>query len=86
MPHTPDQPDLFALGEASPIPLLVSKASDGEILYANDSVASLVGLSADKLIGRHSPEFYADTEDRQILVDALSRDGRIANQDRKSVV
>ncbi|MCA9672482.1 MAG: PAS domain S-box protein [Myxococcales bacterium] len=66
---------LHAIIEASPIPLVITRANGGEILFANQELASLVGLSLDQLIGRVSPDFYRDQADRQRLLTMLREDG-----------
>jgi PAS domain S-box-containing protein len=45
--------------EASPIPSIVSRLDDGKVLFANVPLAELVGLKADEVIGRITPDFYA---------------------------
>ena len=47
---------LRVLLEASPIPLIISRVSDGKILYANKHLGELVGLMPDELIGRETPD------------------------------
>jgi PAS domain S-box-containing protein len=59
----------------SPIPIIISRIGDGRILYANEELSSLLGLRAEELIGRNTPDFYYDPEDRKTVVKALERDG-----------
>ena len=54
---------LHTIVKASPIPTIISRIEDGEILYANEQLASLIGLSTSELVGRHTPEFYYNQED-----------------------
>jgi PAS domain S-box-containing protein len=63
--------------DASPIPLIVTRMSDGCIVYANRFMGQLVGVSVNDLVGRSSPDFYVDPEDRHRIVDAVLRDGSI---------
>ena len=79
---------LHILLEASPIPLIISRVSDGKILYANKHLGELVGLMPDELIGRETPDFYADPDDRKYVLKRLTEDGylqdhevRIKNKD-----
>jgi PAS domain S-box-containing protein len=67
--------------EASPVPLIISRVSDGRILYANEPLAALVGLRAGELIGRSTLEFYADPGDRKIVLDRLKKDSHLRNQE-----
>jgi two-component system NtrC family sensor kinase len=60
---------------ASPIPTIISRIEDGKILYANEELAQLVGLTSKELIGMSTPDFYYNKEDRIIVVESLKRDG-----------
>lgn len=65
--------------DASPVPTIVSSIETGRIIYANEHLGALVGLSARELIGQRSPDFYARPEDRSQVIDMLTRDGRVEN-------
>ncbi|MEE9554959.1 MAG: PAS domain S-box protein [candidate division Zixibacteria bacterium] len=65
--------------EASPVPLIITRISDGEILYANNHLGELVGTTAKDLIGRKSPDFYYDPDDRKIVIERLQKDGYLKN-------
>lgn len=67
--------------EASPIPQLVSRVSDGTILYINDHLSVLLGLTADELLGQATPDFYFDPADREWVLSALGRDGHLFNHE-----
>lgn len=66
---------LHTIVKASPIPTIISRIDDGKILYVNENLARLVGLTAEELIGRFTPDFYYDPDDRKIVVERLRRDG-----------
>jgi len=66
---------LSRLVESAPVPYIVTRWSDGEILYANRHLASLVGLTPAELLGRRSAEFYVDADERQAVTDRLAADG-----------
>jgi PAS domain S-box-containing protein len=63
--------------DASPVPLIITRLSDGEIMYANEHLGELVGTTAEDLIGRKSPDFYYDPDDRKIVIERLQRDGHL---------
>ena len=65
--------------EASPVPLIITRLSDGEIMYANEHLGQLIGTTAKDLIGRKSPDFYYDLDDRKIVIERLQRDGYLKN-------
>ena len=65
--------------EASPIPCIITRISDGKILYANERMGSLAGLASRDLIGRVAPDFYVNPDDRIRLLSILRRDGSVSN-------
>ena len=65
--------------DAAPFPLLISRVSDGTVLYANDNLGAYVNVTADELIGQKTPDFYADPNDRQALLDEVAHTGRVSN-------
>jgi PAS domain S-box-containing protein len=63
--------------EAAPVPLIITRISDGKILFANNELASLVGATPGQLIGRDTPGFYFDPEDRARIVSRLRDEGQV---------
>ncbi|MFC2156677.1 PAS domain S-box protein [Acidobacteriota bacterium] len=70
---------VHAIVNASPIPTIISSLGDGRVLYANEELAKLVGLTTKELIGQVTPDFYYDLEDRKHVVETLMRDGVLNN-------
>lgn len=68
-----------AIATATPVPVLLWRLSDGEILYANEIASSTFGLAIHELIGYSSQEFYDNPSDQQKLLDILERQGRLQN-------
>ena len=68
---------LHLIIDAAPIPLLVSRLSDGKILYANDREAALMGLTRAAIMKRRSLDFYDDPAERPRIIERLKREGRI---------
>ena len=66
---------LRAVVKAAPVPLFITRADDGAILYANAEAESLLGLPPDRLIGRQITEFYAVPEKRKAILAALEKEG-----------
>ena len=71
--------EIRAILDAAPFPLVISRVSDGTVLYANDSLGALVGLTAADLIGQQTPDFYADRKDRTALLSEVQSAGRVTN-------
>ena len=65
-----------AMIEAIPIPAVVTRLSDGEILYANDLYADMFDAEVDDIIGRKATDIYQEPEQRQLMIDALREHGR----------
>jgi len=67
--------------DAAPFPLIISRFADGTVLYANDRLATLLELTTTELIGRKTPSFYADPEDRTALLRELEREGSVRDRE-----
>lgn len=63
--------------EATPIPILISRLADGEIVYSNATAGPLVGLSTEALRGRTINEFYCDTALQEGLLTTLAQEGAV---------
>lgn len=68
-----------AIAEATPIPVLLSRVSDGVILYANVTASSTFGLPIEQLLGRQATDFYYDPSDQQRLMDIFADNGYVRN-------
>ncbi|MEG4321400.1 MULTISPECIES: ATP-binding protein [unclassified Microcoleus] len=64
-----------AIASATPVPVLVSRLSDGLILYANAQLASLLNIPLEELIGCCTPDFYLNPGDRPLVLNALAQEG-----------
>ena len=64
-----------AIVEASPVPLLLSNAQDGAVLYANDRLEALIGVEPGSLVGRRTPDFYYDVADRPLVLQKVRDEG-----------
>lgn len=70
-----------AITEASPVPLVITRRSDGIILYANPKVGPAFGLPADQVVGRSVTEFYGDPSVRHGRLAALGADGYVRDDE-----
>ena len=64
-----------AIVEASPVPLLLSHATDGVVLYANDRLEALIGVEPGTLVGQRTPDFYYDAADRPLVLQKVRDEG-----------
>ncbi len=67
--------------EASPVPMIITRLSDGLILYANTCMSEALGIPIDQLIGQVSPDFYADKADRDEVLHKVETEGQIYNHE-----
>ncbi len=70
---------LFSLVEFSGTPVMITRLSDGEVLYANTAMEELAQTTRTELIGRMAPSLYQREEDRAPLVEKLYAEGRVRN-------
>ena len=72
-----DTATLRAISSGVALPLLISRVDDGEILWASQSAAELLGVEPARLLGRSALEFYAEPDDRKALLAELQRSGDV---------
>jgi PAS domain S-box-containing protein len=72
---------LRTIVNASPIPLIVSKISDGKILFVNEHLANLFGYEVKQLMNQKTPDFYYNPDDRDVIVDKLNKEGFVRNHE-----
>lgn len=65
----------------APIPLVLSKTSNGEIIMINETFANLVGDKVENLIGRFTKDYYYNIEDRDKIIEELSTYSKLQNKD-----
>ena len=71
--------------DTSSIGVLITRISDGTILYANKAIADLLGRTdAGSIIGLPIPDFYWDQKDRAALLDRFRAEGSIANSETRA--
>ncbi|MBD2041279.1 PAS domain-containing sensor histidine kinase [Microcoleus sp. FACHB-672] len=68
-----------AISEAAPIPIVISRVSDGVILYANEQLGQMFALGTQQFIGYRAPDFYDNPADRQAILELLTKDGAVYN-------
>ncbi|MBY0426411.1 MAG: PAS domain-containing sensor histidine kinase, partial [Cytophagales bacterium] len=63
----------------SPVPLMISRVSDGKIIMANEGVEKLMGIPVNKILGNKTLNQYVDIEDRIKIMTAITKNGVIKN-------
>lgn len=75
----------YRILDASSIGILISRVSDDEILYANQTVATLLGLAdVEQIIGKPRPNFYWDANEYQILQEQFRVQGVVTNHELRA--
>lgn len=69
--------------ESVTVPLLISRASDGKMFYANDYLADVIRLPLAQLLAFGTPNFYVDMADRQAVVGQIQQQGFVSNYELK---
>ncbi|HEY4720492.1 MAG TPA: GAF domain-containing protein, partial [Anaerolineae bacterium] len=69
------------IADTTPTPILISRAADGRVLYANERLGPMFDISADELVGQVAPNFYYDPADREKLEEQVRRDGRVTHHE-----
>ena len=72
-----NEAQLRHLIESAPMPLVIVRAGDQQLLYANERALQQFSLSADALEGRSLADFHVDPNIRAALPEALSRHGSV---------
>ncbi|MCE7985170.1 MAG: PAS domain S-box protein [Caldilinea sp. CFX5] len=66
-----------AIIEATPIPIVITRLTDGLILYANQHVTTISGWQPQELVGQLSPDFYYDLPERDQVMQELAQKGYV---------
>lgn len=67
--------------EATPIPIIISRLADGEIVYSNATAGPLVGLSTEALLGHKIADFYCEPTVQDQLLATLAQAGAVDHQE-----
>lgn len=57
---------------AMPVGLLISHISNGQILYANETIGAMLGLAPEALLNYCTVDFYANPAEQQILLEGIA--------------
>lgn len=68
------------IAEATPIPVIIARLSDGLIVYANTTAASTFALPVAQLCNRHIQDFLTHTDYNEIMT-TLQRNEAIVNRE-----
>lgn len=63
---------------AVPVPLALTRLTDGKLIKANAAALATFGVTAEQVVGQSTERLYVDPVRRHALVDAVRRDGVVA--------
>jgi len=69
--------------DASPSAIIHTRVSDGKTVYANNSLANLLKLPLNKIIGQKAPNFYGEDNKRDDIINRLKHAENIKNETLK---
>ena len=64
--------------EAIPVPMVISRLSDGLVVYANEAMAQVGRIDLDTLIGAR-PSYFANPDDQKKVAELVSKQGQISD-------
>ncbi len=70
--------------ETSPIPMVITRRADSTVLYANQQFSRIFDLPRPEVIGRRAIDFYADSNDREVILAQLQTDGYLDGYELKA--
>lgn len=68
-----------AISEASPVPIVIARMSDGVILFANEQLGLMFGMDTEQFIGCKAPDFYDNPADRKTLLELVRKNEVVYN-------
>jgi PAS domain S-box-containing protein len=68
-----------AIAETTPIPLSITRLSDGLIMYGNAALGTMFGLPTELMLNRKSPDFYYDPAERPGIIAETIQNGFVRN-------
>lgn len=69
------------LAELAPFAVVISSIETGLFRFVNQRFCNMLGTTAEELIGTKAKDYYANPEDRKVLVDLLMQDGHYYEQE-----
>lgn len=65
--------------EASPVPMIITRISDGKILYVNARMGETLRMPVEEATNYNASEFYVDPADRQKVIETIRTQGTLYN-------
>lgn len=69
--------NLQAIFELTPVPLVITKLYDGEVIMANEATELMFGYKSDEVVGKHGVDLFMDGEDQIKFTEELKKKGKV---------
>lgn len=69
------------IAETTPVPVLISRLSDGAILYANATASTAFACSNDELLNHSIQDFYVNQAEHDDILETLARSESIQHRE-----
>lgn len=73
------QTDLLTIFSNAPVAMLLARPTDGKIVMVNKELQKLAETEETDLLGRYTTEFYSNVQQRDQLLEILSKEGSVKN-------
>jgi PAS domain S-box-containing protein len=67
-----EQERIITILESISIPVVVSRIADGQVLYLNDPMADAIRTARESLVGKATPDFYSNPQERAAYLEVLT--------------
>ncbi len=72
---------LTAIADLAPFPVGVTRLADAKLTYVNRAFAEFMQSTQEALLGRVAPDFYANPDDRAVMLAQLREHGKLMDYD-----
>ncbi|MDD9945859.1 MAG: PAS domain S-box protein [Myxococcales bacterium] len=79
------QQRMRAIAEAGPVAIIISRRRDNVVVYVNAPMCTLLGAEESQLLGRPGPDFWADREHRDRVMEEVGRSGELRGEELQLV-
>jgi diguanylate cyclase (GGDEF)-like protein/PAS domain S-box-containing protein len=76
-----NEAQLRLLIESAPLPLIIVRRRDDQIVYANERALQQFGLTDAQARGRAMRDFYADVSEHDAVIEALDKTGAVRDRE-----
>ncbi|HET7775801.1 MAG TPA: sensor domain-containing diguanylate cyclase, partial [Azospira sp.] len=72
-----------SLMESAPFPIVITRLSDGQVVYINRRASACFGVEQNAARGQSAPDYWVDLGQRAKLMEALQRNGSASDMEAR---